>query len=57
MPHDWFSKLTGFRDESYELTRSQLDIEGDELVSTVNGMRDGGRGGQHLPQLLRVRRW
>jgi hypothetical protein len=57
MPHDWFSKLTGFRDESYELTRSQLDIEGDELVWTVNGMRDGGRGGHQLPQLLRVRRW
>jgi hypothetical protein len=39
MPHDWFSKLTGFREESYQLTRSQLDIEGDELVSTVNGKR------------------
>jgi hypothetical protein len=57
MPHDWFSKLTGFREASYELTRSQLDIEGDELVSTVNGMRDGGPGGHHLPRLLRVRRW
>jgi hypothetical protein len=37
MPHDWFSKLTGFREESYELTRSRLVVEGDELVSTVIG--------------------
>jgi hypothetical protein len=41
MPHDWFSKLTGFREESYELTRSRLVVEGDEMVSTVNGRRHG----------------
>jgi hypothetical protein len=41
MPHDWFPKLTGFREERYELTQSQLAIEGDELVSTVNGKRYG----------------
>src|SRR3954451_7089926 len=41
MPHDWFSNLTGFREESYELTRSRLVVAGDELVSTVNGNRYG----------------
>jgi hypothetical protein len=54
MPHDWFSKLTGFREESYELTRSQLDIEGDELVSTVNGKRYG-IGHLSLPTLAELR--
>lgn len=54
MPHDWFSKLTGFREESYELTRSQLDIEGDELVSTVNGKRYGA-GSLSLPTLAELR--
>lgn len=54
MPHDWFSKLTGFREESYELTRSQLDIEGDELVSTVNGKRYG-IGHLLLPTLAELR--
>jgi hypothetical protein len=39
VPHDWFSKLTGFREEGYELTRSRLAVDGDELVSTVNGAR------------------
>jgi hypothetical protein len=41
MPHDWFSNLTGFGEESYELTRSRLVVAGDELVSTVNGNRYG----------------
>ena len=54
MPHDWFSKLTGFREESYELTQSQLDIEGDELVSTVNGKRFG-IGSLSLPTLAELR--
>jgi len=54
MPHDWFSKLTGFREESYQLTRSQLDIEGDELVSTVNGKRYGA-GSLSLPTLAELR--
>jgi hypothetical protein len=54
MPHDWFSKLTGFREESYEHTRSQLDIEGDELVSTINGKRYGV-GSLSLPTLAELR--
>lgn len=39
MAGDWFERLTGFREESYELTRRRLVVEGDELVSTVNGAR------------------
>jgi hypothetical protein len=54
MPHDWFSKLTGFREESYELTRSQLDIDGDELVSAVNGKRYG-IGKLEVPTLADLR--
>jgi hypothetical protein len=38
---DWFATLTGFPEESYESTRSQLVVEGDELVSTANGARYG----------------
>jgi hypothetical protein len=54
MPHDWFSKLTGFREESYELTRSHLVVEGDELVSTVNGKRYG-IGALEVPTLAELR--
>ena len=39
MAADWFERLTGFREEGYELTRSRLVVDGDELVSTVNGAR------------------
>jgi hypothetical protein len=53
MPHDWFSKLTGFREDSYELTRSRLAVEGDELVSTVNGKRYG-IGSLSLPTLAKL---
>jgi hypothetical protein len=38
---DWFERLTGFREEGYEETRRRLRIEGDELVSLVNGKRYG----------------
>ena len=41
MSQDWFANLTGFREEGYEATRSRLRVEGDELVSTVNGKRYG----------------
>jgi hypothetical protein len=53
MQHDWFSKLTGFREERYEFTRSQLDIEGDEVVSTVNGKRYGVGSPSGKPVMLR----
>jgi hypothetical protein len=38
---DWFERLTGFREEGYEETRSRLRVEGEELVSLVNGKRYG----------------
>ncbi len=41
MQHDWFAELTGFRETSYDATRKQLVVEGDELVSTVNDKRYG----------------
>jgi hypothetical protein len=41
---DWFESLTGFREESYEATRARLRLDGQQLVSTVNGARyDVGR--------------
>jgi hypothetical protein len=39
--HDWFENLTGFQEEGYERTRSRFAVDGDELVSTVNGSRYG----------------
>jgi hypothetical protein len=41
MASDWFSKLVGFDEESYAVTRGRLLVEGDELVSTVNDKRYG----------------
>ncbi len=38
---DWFEKLTGFRESSYEETRARLEVEGDSLRSRVNGARYG----------------
>jgi len=38
---DWFERLTGFREEDYATTQSRLRVEGDELVSVVNGSRYG----------------
>jgi hypothetical protein len=37
--HDWFANLTGFPETSYDATRRQLVVEGDELVSMVNDKR------------------
>lgn len=34
---DWFETLTGFRESSYEETRTRLQIEGGQLRSLVNG--------------------
>jgi hypothetical protein len=36
---DWFERITGFREEGYELTGSRLVVDGDEVVSTGNGAR------------------
>ena len=38
---DWFERLTGFRETTYEETRSQLKIEDGMLVSAVTGARHG----------------
>jgi hypothetical protein len=36
---DWFEKLVGFKETSYAETRENLYVEGNELVSRVNGAR------------------
>lgn len=33
---DWFEKLTGFRETSYEDTRGKLKVKGGRLLSTVS---------------------
>jgi hypothetical protein len=38
---DWFERLTGFREQGYDSTRSQLQVDGRQLVSRVNGKRYG----------------
>lgn len=38
---DWFERLTGFREQSYDATRSQLRVHGHELCSLANGKRYG----------------
>jgi hypothetical protein len=54
MAADWFQRLTSFREEGYELTRSRLAVDGDELVSTVNGARYAV-GELSLPTLAELR--
>ena len=51
---DWFEKLTGFVEGDYAETQSKLRVEGDELVSTVNGNRYG-IGQLTLPMLGELR--
>ena len=38
---DWFEKLTGFRESSYEETRAQLEVKGQGLRSRINGASYG----------------
>lgn len=38
---DWFERLTGFRENTYDDTRSKLTVEGSYLRSLVNGKRYG----------------
>jgi hypothetical protein len=38
---DWFEKLTGFREASYEGTRAKLQVDGARLHSLVNGTSYG----------------
>jgi hypothetical protein len=34
---DWFERLTGFRETSYDGTRAKLKVEGCQLQSLING--------------------
>ncbi|MFE5408986.1 hypothetical protein [Microbacterium sp. NPDC056569] len=56
---DWFERLTGFREETgpegYDATREKLRVDGDELVSTVDGRRYG-IGALEVPTLEDLRR-
>ncbi len=51
---DWFERLTGFREDGYTCTRARLAVEGEELVSSVNGKRYGV-GELTLPTLADLR--
>lgn len=51
---DWFERLTGFREDGYAATRRRLAVEGDELVSSVNGKRYGV-GELTLPTVAELR--
>jgi hypothetical protein len=51
---DWFQRLTGFREESYDATRAELGVEGNRLHSLVNG-RSYGVGAFELASLQTLR--
>lgn len=51
---DWFQRLTGFAEDGYLSTQQRLGVEGDELVSSVNGKRYG-IGELTLPTLAELR--
>lgn len=53
-PRDWFERLTGFQEDGYASPQERLRVEGDELVSTVNGKRYG-IGELTLPTLAELR--
>ena len=38
---DWFERLTGFRETSYDDTRAKLKVEGSRLQSLINGKSYG----------------
>jgi hypothetical protein len=51
---DWFEKLTGFRETTYDDTRAKLAVEGNRLRSLVNG-RSYGIGELELASLASLR--
>lgn len=66
---DWFERLTGFREESYEATRQKLKVDGSKLRSLVNGkaygigklelaslqtLRDRAKSAGHAPRNMKV---
>src|SRR5687767_9128108 len=51
---DWFERLTGFRETGYDDTRRQLEVNGHQLRSLVNG-RSYGIGELELVSLQTLR--
>ena len=51
---DWFERLTGFREGNYEDARRQLEVNGQQLQSRVNG-RSYGVGDLELVSLQDLR--
>jgi hypothetical protein len=51
---DWFFRLTGFHETDWASTRARLAVEGEHLVSRVNGARHG-IGRLTLPTLQALR--
>jgi hypothetical protein len=51
---DWFERLTGFRETGPDAVRRRLVVEGEELVSLVNGRR-AGIGRLEMPTLSSLR--
>jgi hypothetical protein len=51
---DWFERITGFREQDPARTRAQLKVEGQTLVSLVDGSRHG-IGRLTLPSLHELR--
>lgn len=50
----WFNKLTGFPETSYEVVKENLTLQGDKLVSKVNG-RSYQYGTLEIPTLLELK--
>ena len=51
---DWFERLTGFAEGDYASTQRRLSVDGNELVSSVNGKRYG-IGELTLPTVAELR--
>lgn len=54
MEDDWFSRLTGFKEDTYAATREQLQVHGGMLHSKVNG-RSYGIGQFEMVSLAELR--
>lgn len=54
MGNDWFADLAGFKETTYEATRSNLEVRDGRLRSVVNG-RTYGIGRLETPSLLELR--
>lgn len=54
MKDDWFSRLTGFKEDTYAATREQLQVNGSLLHSKVNG-RSYGIGQFEMVYLAELR--